>query len=165
MKMDSLRNLENDDRTKEPPQSGRDKAMNSAVMRGQAGGRAPLGIPKNYIPLPQGNEYVRQSYAYMNGAGRSLFKQWTGPTPTRLQARNLPTPADDWHAQQHEWLRQTGRRRFSNFTNVQDLGKNYATNESAQAAFSQRQLTGRPHSETQFYAFLRGMSAMFGSLE
>lgn len=165
MKMDALRNLTNDDRSNETAKDGRDKAMGAAVQRG-SGTRAPLGVPQNYIPLPEGHEYVEKAYAYMSGAGRSLYKQWVSPSrKLRLQDRNLPTSGDEWNAQKREWLRQTGRRRFSSFTPVQELGLNYATNESAQAAYSQRQLNGRPHSEKQFYAFLRGMSALFGSLE
>lgn len=131
------------------------------------GPRSALAFPKNYIPLPDGRDVVRNAYANMNGAGRPLFLEWVGTVEhTRLQPTDFAgneAKAQAWR--QGEWLRQKGRRRFSNKKILEEyIGKRYATNESAQANFSQKQFR-HPSSENRFYAFLKGMSAAFGTLE
>jgi hypothetical protein len=102
----------------------------------------------------------------MNGGGRPLFLEWCGNVEaTRLQPSNWNSEAQAQEWRQAEWLRQKGRRRFSNKQVLEEyIQKRYATNESAQAAFSQKQFK-HPSSENRFYAFLKGMTAAFGSLE
>lgn len=130
------------------------------------GPRSGLAIPKNYVPLPDQRQYLKNSLAYMNGAGRPLFLEWCGTVEhTRLQPTQFSNEQQAQEWRQKEWLRQKGRRRFSNKRILEEeIQKRFATNESAQANYTQRQFK-HPNSERRFYAFLRGMTAAFGSLE
>ena len=123
-------------------------------------------MPKNYIPLPDYRSAWRNQLAWMNGGGWPLYLEWCGNVEaTRLQPTQFNSEQNAQAWRQGEWLRQKSRRRFSNKKILEDfIGKRYATNESAQANFSQRQFK-HPSSENRFYAFLRGMSAAFGTLE
>lgn len=145
------------------------QAGNKEVQTRAAATRGPrsgLAVPQNYIPLPDGREGWKQQLAWMNGGGRPLLLEWCGNVEaTRLQPTEFNTEVDAQRWRQGEWLRQKSRRRFSNKQILeQEIGKRFATNESAQAAVSQKQFK-HPSSENRFYAFLKGMSAAFGSLE
>lgn len=144
--------------------AGNREAQNEA--RAHFGPRSGLAFPRNYIPLPDGRQQWRQQLEWMNGGGRPLFLEWCGNVQsTRLQPTEFGTEAEAQKWRQGEWLRQKSRRRFSNKQVLEEfIGKRYATNESAQANFSQKQFR-HPSSENRFYAFLRGMSAAFGTLE
>jgi len=146
--------------------SGGANAEAQKQVRGTQGTRAGLAFPKNYVPLPDGREQVRAAFAYMNGAGRPLELEWCGTVEhTRLQPSQFANEQQAQEWRQAEWARQKGRRRFSNKKILEDfIAKRYATNESAQAAVQQKQFRV-PSSENKFYAFLKGMSANFGTLE
>lgn len=129
-----------------------------------SGPRSNIAFPKNYIPLPDGRENWNIALSIMNGAGHNLDIEYEGRRP-RLQEQNFKNEADREAWRQAEWRRQKSRRRFSNYTVLQDvIQKRYATNEAAQAAINQKQFK-HPSSENRFYAMLRGMSALFGTIE
>lgn len=176
MLMSDLKNFNDPrDRSNNDPIHGASGLQNAAggnkdVTKQVVGGFGPrsgLAVPKNYVPLPEGRGELRQAYAYMNGAGRPLYLEWCGTVEhTRLQPTDFhgnEQRAQEWR--QSEWLRQKGRRRFSNKKILEEyIAKRYATNEGAQAGIQQKQFK-HPSSENKFYAFLKGMSASFGSLE
>jgi len=130
------------------------------------GERSRASFPRNYVSLPQYRHEWGAHLAYSRGAGWPLDLEWCGNVQaTRLQPTEF---GDEHHAQewrQAEWRRQKARRRFSSKKVLEEyIGKRYSTNESAQANFHQKQFR-RPSSEKRFYAFLKGMSAAFGTLE